>query len=321
MIEINMTSPVINIKIKLVDRITILKGDSGTGKTVLVNTLISNSELVRVEKSDDYAIRLVGNDYYKDITELKKSVLIFDDSSDVDTASFLALCNSFCDVNDNYILIVGRDLVGSKISFINIALRSIYRLKNDGINYYLENYYIDNKPTSLHPIIIEDSVNGYKFFSNYFSDVTSSHGKDNLIDVIIKSKNNKVWILFDTLSAGNIIDRILSVEKEIFWDINYGSFEEFLLETNAINKVYIPVSINPERVTKEIISKSSNSKYKVTKSTISKCFLLDCCYSQQLKEKCEFAKTGNKLELLVNDTKFEYISRFNSSVIQKLNLF
>jgi len=197
--------------------ITILQGNSATGKTELIR-LIQEHEENGVSsgitlKCEAKCTVLTMVDWERRLESLTGHIVFIDE-----TASFLKT-QRFAELvkgSDNYFVIVTRD----DLSMLPYSIDEIYGLKNDEQKYrtyhkvYNEMFRLYNfdisKPIVPETVVTEDSNSGYDFYSLVFPEkCISAHGKDNVYYEIRKAKQQKVLAIVDGAAFGPEIGKIL----------------------------------------------------------------------------------------------------------------
>lgn len=335
---IEIKSKKFNINIPLQRRITYLRGDSGVGKTSLVELIRAKIEdgddSIELNKPDEYNIDILSSlSSSLDIENKRNSILIADDNINTEGIDFSnAVCNCLIK-NDLYLLIINRvDLqfdTNARKKF-DYAVNSILWVEknNDGINHNVfplsQKYIFDY--SNVDYILGEDKYGITQFCMNYNdSDVvidnTVPKSKDNILNILqtIDCKKYKNVLLFVDLSSfgkyfGDLILLSESTNNNIIFDCNYECFEYMILMSNIFKNIFEPdADINNyfswEKYFEHTLEKLSKnllfSKYKHGKSC-TKCLLSDCDSCTDYVH-CDKIISGNKLDILFRDTDFEYL--------------
>ena len=170
--------------------ITILQGNSATGKTELIRLLQeheANGVSSGITLQCDVRCTVLGTvDWELRLGALKKSIIFIDETADfIRTKKFAEMLKG----SDNYFVIVTRD----SLSHLPYSCEEIYGLKNviDTQKYrtycrvYNEMYRLyhmkPNHVVTPELVITEDSNSGYEFFNILYDGICiSAHGKSNL---------------------------------------------------------------------------------------------------------------------------------------------
>ncbi len=112
MLELRVSSSVYNAVVPIERRITYIRGDSGVGKTSLVNTITSfNNGVMDIKIEFPYKIEVLQNVPSEDILRAYKNcMLVFDDvlgMEDVD----IGWLSDICESNNLYVLNINRVLM------------------------------------------------------------------------------------------------------------------------------------------------------------------------------------------------------------------
>lgn len=291
----------INVEYNIVlDRqVTVLKGNSATGKSTLVRyfTGISKGDSsIHCNMRDklEVIMEFVANDIFKyRINNTHNKILIVDeDCKMVRTKEFAEIINN----SDNYYIIISRD---GNLKWLTYSVDSIYELQTDNkdgkfLTKLSKRY--KNSDLSLKPdlVITEDSNSGYEMFKSVMDcDVISANGKDNVYNTVVENahKYNCVYVIVDGSAFGNCIGRIMKdwVTYSNVYIFTPESFEYLLLlaqpfyrlEKDKIDRPYeycdTKQFISWERYFTHILCELSKNKCKVkyNKSKLDKFFMSD----------------------------------------------
>ncbi|MBQ8987627.1 MAG: translation initiation factor 2 [Lachnospiraceae bacterium] len=229
--------------------ITILQGDSATGKTELIRLIAEHtangvSSGVTLICSAPCTV-LTAIDWELRLASLKGNIIFIDE-----TAGFLR-SERFAQLvqgSDNYFVIVSRD----DLSQLPYSIDEIYGLRNvsDSQKYksyhkvYNEMYrlyHFDEMSSSECPasIITEDSNSGYEFYDLLFPGMCrSAHGKSNIFEVIHDLKQTSSLVVVDGAAFGSEIGKIMRyLETSRTNCVIYApeSFEYLLLRSELID--------------------------------------------------------------------------------------
>ncbi|MCR5777917.1 MAG: translation initiation factor 2 [Lachnospiraceae bacterium] len=227
--------------------ITIIKGDSATGKTTLVeliNEYYESGADSGVTLICDKTCRVIaGRDWNTVLSTITDSIVFIDEDN-----SFLTSYD-FAEVvreSDNYYVLVTRE------GLVNLpySVDEIYGIRTSGKyaglkQSYHEFYHIygDHKPqNAINPdtVVVEDSNSGYDFFSNISKDksysVVSAGGKTNVFKTVSEDAEGNVVVIADGAAFGAEMDRMMkyvSRHKNITLYLP-ESFEWLLLTSNLL---------------------------------------------------------------------------------------
>ena len=203
--------------------ITVIKGDSATGKTTLVRILY---EYLRMGKQSGYAVSTnvsyyvyirdeVGRDWKDALYPLKNTVIFIEENNEfVFTKEFA----SFVKKSGNYFVFVTR----APLKMLPYSIHEIYEIITDGKRTDIkESYHEFREIYSNYPIIennkiqnivTEDSNSGYQFWTHAFknSHVTSSNGNGNLIKQVEELGPGDALVIADGAAFGSLMESCMS---------------------------------------------------------------------------------------------------------------
>lgn len=229
--------------------ITILKGNSATGKTTLVEMIqeyLVNGADSGVNLSCDVQCRvLTGNLWKEQLKDVNNSIVFIDEGNRfVKTEEFAEAIRG----SSNYYVIVTRE----NLEMLPISVDEIYGIRSSGkygglVPVYHEFYRIydfgKKESYPIHPemLLIEDSNSGYEFFSSIAEDggiqCISANGKSNIFNWLCKNEINKdTLIIADGAAFGSQMNRLERIIKRSDFLHLYlpESFEWILLRAGVI---------------------------------------------------------------------------------------
>lgn len=205
--------------------ITILKGDSATGKTTLIEMIqeyLINGMDSGVNLSCNVPCRvLTGNLWKEQLAETTNSIVFIDEGNRfVKSLEFAEEIKK----SSNYYVIVTRE----NLETLPISVDEIYGIRSSGkygtlIPVYHEFYRIydfdkeESYPLRPDSMIIEDSNSGYEFFSAVSENVScvSAKGKSNIFHILCEKKFDRhTLIIADGAAFGSQMNRIERIVKE-----------------------------------------------------------------------------------------------------------
>ena len=234
--------------------ITILTGDSGSGKTVLI-------ELIRdyrrygsdsgVFLSCDRDCRTIDNeDWERQISEISDSIIFIDEGNRFLTSKKFA---NLVQNSDNYFVIATRE----KLPMLPYSVNEIYGFRKSGKFYearqtYNEIYHLYGEISEqgiIYPqyVITEDSNSGYEFFSELSKERDIScipaNGKSNIISSLQKvgKKEKTGLVIVDGAAFGSEMRDVSEYLKIVGDIVLYApeSFEWLLMSTNMIPNIRV----------------------------------------------------------------------------------
>lgn len=205
--------------------ITIIKGDSATGKTVLVN-LVQEYEQNGIDSGItidcDIPCRVInGNNWEDQLNTISNSIVFIDEGNRFVSSQDFA---EYVKKGQNYYVIVTRE----KLDNLPYSVTEIYGIHSSGkyeslIPVYHEMYRIYDRRTIgeslkeiIHPshLIVEDSNSGYDFFCYVAEGLgnlscASAYGKSKIFDAIIANeKEGVLLVIADGAAFGPEMERV-----------------------------------------------------------------------------------------------------------------
>lgn len=204
--------------------LTIIRGDSATGKTTLVDMIrdfVNNPSGTPVELVCDKKCNVLEGALWKEqLSGIQDSIVFIDEGNEfVKTIDFAEVIQK----TDNYYVIITREA----LSALPYSVEEIYGIRKSGKygtlkQSYHEFYRIYGAETykdMVEPeiIITEDSNSGYQFFEQICRDnhleCRSMNGKSNVFHHLNMHKNEKILVIADGAAFGSEIDRVLQLIK------------------------------------------------------------------------------------------------------------
>ena len=245
--EITVQNRRLKYKFTVCRNITILRGDSATGKTTLIDMIEEyqrNGNRTGIELKCDKKCIVLGEDYWDTkLRDTKDSIVFIDEGYEyIDSEEFAHIIKD----TDNYYVIATR---GSLFN-IPYSIKEIYGIKNVSGNRYqgtkrlyseIYRLYNDDFDTEFSPeiVFVEDSKAGYEFFQNYFKrfniECETTNGNSGVYDSLVKSKKSNILIIVDGAAFGPYIEQVKMIgkNKNIFIYMP-ESFEWMILSSGLI---------------------------------------------------------------------------------------
>lgn len=201
--------------------ITILKGNSATGKTTLVEMIreyYENHELSGVQLESEVPCRtLAGRNWSIILPTIKNSIVFIDEENDfLRSKEFAETING----SSNYYVLVTRE----GLPHLPYSVNEIYGIRESGkyvglkqiYNEFYRIYYPEKlgQFSAVDKIIVEDSNSGYEFYSSFSKDeypeVISSEGKSGVLFIMLYSIIFSLSTFNSDKKAGTKLSRIKS---------------------------------------------------------------------------------------------------------------
>lgn len=226
--------------------ITVIQGNSATGKTTLVNMIrehVLNGEDSGVSISCDCPCRVVeGNTWQEQLEHIHDSLVFVDEGN-----RFIASKDFAREIQKgaNYYILITRE----GLEALPYSVNEIYGIKSSGKYGTLEAVYHqlymiygnlsreENLPQS---VLVEDSNSGYEFFREVFGErnilCSSANGKSNVFNMITKENADNMLVIADGAAFGSQIDKVANaIEGKNIHLYLPESFEWLLLSSQIFN--------------------------------------------------------------------------------------
>lgn len=232
--------------------ITILTGDSGSGKTVLIDLIRDYRRYGSdsgVFLSCDCECRTIDNeDWERQIKEISASIIFIDEGNRFLTSKKFAM---LVQNSDNYFVIATRE----KLPMLPYSVNEIYGFRKSGKFYearqkYNEIYHLYGEisaDSEIHPdfIITEDSNSGCDFFTELAGqnniECVSANGKSNVIKILQNNEDieGTRLVIVDGAAFGSEMKDVSEYLKVFGNTVLYApeSFEWLLLSSEAIPNI------------------------------------------------------------------------------------
>lgn len=331
-IDLQIENDYYHCQIHLNHRISIFRGESAIGKTTLAELLVESPNDCYCNKN----VNVVNETTWDAVIRgTKNSLIIFDDLDIIRSEKFARLVNEFCIPSDLWFLIISREVLSSSTRDISgnlsIATDAIYNFCTNGTEHWIEPYFTLDRPDfqKIDTLLMEDSGYAYKFLARELSDINvlaADSGKSSVVPKLDEIRNNSQTLLFVDMTAfafhiDQLFDKFKNeINTTIFLLKDLISFEEVLLQSNLfkrdqkVQKIlqdipeYANSCISWETFFEKLISEVTYKKpYRVTHRTseLNECYTLSCSLcNPNLRAKCSFNKTGDKLTALFSNTKY-----------------
>lgn len=253
--------------------ISIINGDSGTGKTTFFELVSDFNDGDKGVKSNIKNIKALSpKDNWVDVIKNSSNIIfvIDENSKYIYTRHFANVVQN----SDNYFIIITRN----PLSCLTYSVNSIYKFVSyiDKITYTELNYKYSNTDIKIKPdeVICEDSNSGFEFFGNMLNiPVISARGKDNLVKFIDKTKMQ--YIIADNSGFGSSIEKIYRYldkrtilylpESFEFLILNYPKFKVGIQDklSNTCNYCDTKLYKSYERFYTSLLDKLLQSKFNI----------------------------------------------------------
>lgn len=283
--------------------ITLIRGDSATGKTALVDMIrehYENGSASAVELvCDKECAVLEGRTWFGQLSMMKDSIVFIDEGNDfVMNNDFAAAIQD----TDNYYVIVSREGIPS----LPYSVDEIYGIRDSGKYgtlkrtynefyhlYQKADYHQDVKPEK---VITEDSNSGFQFFRGVCgkeNKITciSAQGKSNIFSAIVNLPAEKILVIADGAAFGSEMQKLMSLVKNRPNVTLYlpESFEWLILKAGLIEDGSVAEMLERPQdyidsrdyfsweryFTRQLVQRTQDNYLKYTKSSLNPVYLQD----------------------------------------------
>ena len=233
--------------------LTVLRGDSATGKTTLIEMIqefINNGEDSSIElRCDKSCYVLEGATWRGQLSEMKDSIVF------IDEGNAFVYSDEFSETiqnTDNYYVIVSREglpnLPYSVTEIYGIRMSGRYGGLKQHYNEFYRIYGSAAPEETIHPktVVTEDSNSGYQFFQGVCGDngiaCIPAGGKSRLLQNVRSIESDeKILLIADGAAFGSEMDRVMKFLKGHPNVSLYApeSFEWLILSANPLKDPHI----------------------------------------------------------------------------------
>ncbi len=281
--------------------LTIIRGNSATGKTTLVDmirTHMNDGESGPVTLNCDKSCYVVeGNLWKGQLDNIQDSIVFIDEGNEfVRTKDFARAIQQ----TDNYYVIVTRE----GLPALPYSVEEVYGIRTSGKYGTLKRsyhsfyrIYPDSTTEKIKPekILTEDSNSGYQFFdavcTEHQMQCDSANGKSNVFSYLKVHKDEKILVIADGAAFGPEMDRVLQLvhtRKNLMLYLP-ESFEWLILSSGILKDaeitqiLQIPADYIDSKeyfsweryFTKLLIEKTAGTYLNYTKKTLNEGYLND----------------------------------------------
>lgn len=227
--------------------ITVIRGDSATGKTALVDMIreyYENGEDSGIDLRCDKTCTVLEGRNWKNQLALYTDCIVFIDEGNPFVAS--TEFASAIQKTDNYYVVVTRE----SISALAYSVEEIYGIRNSGKygrlkQTYNEMYHIYNVETIVNDIkpeivVAEHSNSGFQFLTDICEKnnlmCESANGKSNIYKVFEKHKEKAVLIVADGAAFGPEMEKVMKMTA-VYGNVTLylpESFEWLILKSGIV---------------------------------------------------------------------------------------
>lgn len=316
--EISVQNNKVKYQFTIRRNITVIQGDSATGKTTLVD-LIREYQLNPTDSGINLSCKkncvvLEGADWKSKLSLITGSIVFIDEgNSFIASKDFAAAIKN----TDNYYVFITRE----GLENLPYSVDEIYGIHTSGKYadlkqvyhefYHIYNFTEDFDKTDFQKIITEDSNSGFDFFkalSEGKYECVSAAGKSNIFKMV-ENSSTPTLVFADGAAFGSQISKIVKItsyKKSCFLYLP-ESFEYILLQAGLLQDSEINGILKSPEIfidsknyfsweqffTKLLIEKTKDTFLKYTKKTLNKNYL-----SESIKQKILGSEVFRKVKEL-----------------------
>lgn len=244
--DIEVVTRKVDYQLTVERNITILSGNSATGKSTLYRAIKQFENDGRASgiklTCDRPCVILEGKNWENDLKEIKQSIVFVDEGAKfINTEEFATAIKK----SDNYYVLITRQDLGN----LPYSIHEIYELDTNRMFCKQQQIYKSNNIAQnaiISKIVTEDSKTGYEFYNEYAKthNIQCEHadGKTNVSKKIVNKNNSQTTlIIVDGAAYGSEMNNTMILINSIPGYILFTpeSFEWLLLNSNILNEPYI----------------------------------------------------------------------------------
>lgn len=225
---------------EIIRSVTVIKGNSGTGKSTLIN-LLSAYELygrqsgIKCNANVKFTVFDNRTRWQQELTELKDTIIFADEHTE-----YILYDKQFAQMlkeSGNYLVVVTRGV----LNLIPYSIQSIFELKSDGGVVQLYRKYKEQiiSNNMIQTILCEDENSGYQMIRKVFPDanVYSAKGNSNVKNCISNLQFDNLCVIVDGAAFGAYIQSVIDLQDlRAFTIFAPESFEYLLLKTKMFSR-------------------------------------------------------------------------------------
>lgn len=240
-INIEIKNARISFKFTLERNITIIQGNSATGKSTMIDMVRNYQNEGRKSgvqlKCQKECRVLEGRDWEMIMDHIHDSVVFIDEgNSFISSTDFVSKLKK----SDNYYVIATREPLFGLPYSINSIFEVITKGKKHSFKKLYDKISINDFTKAKYDFIItEDSKSGFEFFCEVEKNTISANGKSNLIKELEKQKSKNNLVVADSAALGSEIAVLVQYSSKNSRNVIFmlpESFEWMILKSGLIPK-------------------------------------------------------------------------------------
>ncbi len=247
--SVRVKSKRVDYQFELIRNITVVRGDSGTGKTTLFTMVADHMRSGEASgvavQCDVPCMALTDMDWKNQLRSIKGSIVFIDEGFAALTSEDFAAA---AQASDNYYVIFSRE----DLYQLPYSVDEIYRIKTSGKFHTLQRMYARNDhfvysmdgqraATAFDTVLTEDSKSGFQFFDARFAGtgvaVETASTNSGICPWLRDNTDKVAFVVADGAAFGAYADKALKIQREYPEHIAVclpESFEWLILESGIV---------------------------------------------------------------------------------------
>lgn len=242
----------VQYKLAIRRNITVLRGDSATGKTTLIEMIAayeSDGPASGVTLTCDVPCTVVaGNRWQNDLKAIKGSIVFIDEGNPfVASRDFAKAIQR----TDNYYVIATRDALHALPYSVDeiYGIRNVTRQKYEGVQRLYSSLYsiYSERELVANPdvVIVEDAKSGYQFFKALCAKsgirCVSAGGRDRIRKAVINCSDESILVIADGAAIGAEMESLIALQqiRKVGFFLP-ESFEWLILKSGLVRDADLP---------------------------------------------------------------------------------
>lgn len=248
-ISVKVSDRRVRYSFELVRNITIVQGNSGTGKTTLFDmisayTRLKDKSAVQIVCDHPCIALLADADWQARLEKISDSIVFIDEDAEYISSREFASAIRY---TDNYYVIFSREPMHE----LPYSVNEIYEIKTSGKTHTFQKLYkplkgcvygkaAESRKSAV--VLTENAKSGYQFYRHYYDGSSAqceSAGSNSGIFAWLKTHHEqKVFVVADGAAFGSEMDRIMKLQRQYPDKITIclpESFEWLILQSGLIS--------------------------------------------------------------------------------------
>lgn len=246
--SVKITDNRVKYSFELIRNITVVQGNSGTGKTTLFDMVSAYARLkdrsgVQIQCERPCIALHADSDWQQRLSSITDSIVFIDEDAEyISSHEFASVIRH----TGNYYVIFSREPMHE----LPYSVEEIYEIKTSGKYHSLQKLYRKQKgylyakaagrgkPTVL---LTEDSHSGYEFYQHLYDGTSvlceSAQSNSGIFTWLLEHHDQKVFVIADGAAFGSEMDRVMKLQEQYKGSISIclpECFEWLILQSGLI---------------------------------------------------------------------------------------